>query len=47
MRYQHIYYSKHDIGFTRHYKYSYLTTTFKYKDKMYIMKVKTSEKANF
>ena len=46
MYYQHVYYSKNDIGLTRHYKYSYLTTTFKYKDKIYIMKVKTSEKAN-
>ena len=47
MCYQHIYYSKHDIGFTRYYKYSYLTTTFKYKGKMNIMKVRACEKAKF
>ena len=46
MCYHHIYYSKYDIGFTRYYKYSYLTTTFKRKNKIYIIKIRTSEKTN-
>ena len=46
MYYHHIYYSKYDIEFTRYYKYSFLTTTFKYKNKIYIIKIRTSEKTN-
>ena len=46
MHYHHIYYSKYDIGFTRYYKHSYLTTTFKYKNKIYTIKIRTSEKTN-
>ena len=46
MYYQHIYFSRHDMWFTRHYKFSYLTTAFKYNDKIYIIKVKTSEITN-
>ena len=47
MYYNYIYYPKYDIGFTKYYEYSYLTTTFKWKDKIYIIKVRTSEITNF
>ena len=46
MYYHHIHYSKYDIGFTRYYKHSYLTTTFKHKNKVYIIKIRKSEKTN-
>ena len=46
MYYHHIYYSKYDVGFKRYYKYSFLTTPFKYKNKIYIIKIRTSEKTN-
>ena len=47
MYYNCIYYPKCDIGFTKYYNDSYLTTTFKWKDKIYIIKARTSEKTNF
>ena len=46
MYYNYIHYPKYDIVFTKYYKYSYLTTTFKYKDKIYIIKIMRSEKTN-
>ena len=44
MEYYHIHYPKYDVRFTGYDIYSYLTTTFKYKNKSYVINKRTSKR---
>ena len=44
MEYYYIHYPKYDVRFTGYDIYSYLTTTFKYKNKSYVINKRTSKR---